>query len=461
MARERNHDAPSPLRKWGYLSAFGVAVAFIAFIGSGVWADMELERLKEAAREAGEPVTLLELDAWYPALPLPDNGAPLYERVVSQPFLWDQKWDETLPLVGHQMELPLPWVALGAETLAVIDEYLAIHRDRMELIYEASKFPGHRFSIDLTLGANTQLPHLAHLRQAARVLSLEAMLAAERGQPERATEAILAGLRTGNALRNEPILISQLVRIAIHGIVAPAMERVFSQTALTDDMLQRLATTLAASESPESEARAFIGERCFMISAFNEFNGASAQQLFNAAGAGGNNQTLKGLYKAAPFVYKATGLYQRDRLTTLECLARLIEIARLAPHEQQAATEEWNAYIENLPMTRLLTKATCRGLGRATEAFLRNLANLRTASVAVALERYRLTEGHYPETLDALPARLGDMPLDPYTGKPLLYKREGEGYCVYSVSANGVDDGGDETKVGITFNDIVFRAKRR
>jgi hypothetical protein len=51
----------------------------------------------------------------------------------------------------------------------------------------------------------------------------------------------------------------------------------------------------------------------------------------------------------------------------------------------------------------------------------------RLAFVAVALERYRLGYGHYPETLDELvPGLIEELPQDPISGQPLCYRRQSE-----------------------------------
>ncbi|MBD3177811.1 MAG: hypothetical protein GF320_21770 [Armatimonadia bacterium] len=60
-----------------------------------------------------------------------------------------------------------------------------------------------------------------------------------------------------------------------------------------------------------------------------------------------------------------------------------------------------------------------------------------------AIEAYRISEGAYPETLDQLaPGFVPDIPVDPWTGEALVYRRDGERYLLYSVGPDGVDDGG-------------------
>src|SRR5205823_5873539 len=59
-------------------------------------------------------------------------------------------------------------------------------------------------------------------------------------------------------------------------------------------------------------------------------------------------------------------------------------------------------------------------------------------------ERYRLTRGHYPESLDRIPRDiLPSVPEDPYTGEPLMYRRTEDGAVVYSTGRDGNDDGGE------------------
>jgi hypothetical protein len=73
-------------------------------------------------------------------------------------------------------------------------------------------------------------------------------------------------------------------------------------------------------------------------------------------------------------------------------------------------------------------------------------ARLRTARVAIAVERWRAAHGgQIPDSLDGLvPAFLPSIPIDPFDGQPLRFKKLAKGHVVYSVGPNGQDDGGKE-----------------
>ena len=69
------------------------------------------------------------------------------------------------------------------------------------------------------------------------------------------------------------------------------------------------------------------------------------------------------------------------------------------------------------------------------------MQDLMTLSAALAV--YRVQQGEYPESLDALaPGILQALPVDLYHGQPYVYRREGEGYLLYTLGGNQVDEGG-------------------
>lgn len=80
----------------------------------------------------------------------------------------------------------------------------------------------------------------------------------------------------------------------------------------------------------------------------------------------------------------------------------------------------------------------------AAESFPLAQTAVDLATLACALERYRLTNGEFPAALDALaPQFIAKLPHDVITGEPLKYRRtDGGGFALYSVGFNKTDDGG-------------------
>jgi hypothetical protein len=93
-------------------------------------------------------------------------------------------------------------------------------------------------------------------------------------------------------------------------------------------------------------------------------------------------------------------------------------------------------------------KFFARMLFPAVENAVKKLVYAQTsvdlARVAIALERYRLARGEYPESLDVLgPQFIDKVPHDVIGGQQLKYRREANGqFTLYSVGWNETDDGG-------------------
>jgi hypothetical protein len=104
---------------------------------------------------------------------------------------------------------------------------------------------------------------------------------------------------------------------------------------------------------------------------------------------------------------------------------------------------------------------------KVSETECRKHAHVRCLAAALAAERYRREHGAWPESLDKLvPAQLTEVPLDPYDGQPLRYRRLADGVTIYAVGGDGVDNGGlfdrenavrPGTDVGVRLWDVKHR----
>ncbi len=76
-------------------------------------------------------------------------------------------------------------------------------------------------------------------------------------------------------------------------------------------------------------------------------------------------------------------------------------------------------------------------------AFNLKCARLRLLACHLALRRHYLATESYPATLDKLiPQYLTEVPPDPFSDQALVYRKLPQGYQLYSVGFDGVDDGG-------------------
>ena len=71
-------------------------------------------------------------------------------------------------------------------------------------------------------------------------------------------------------------------------------------------------------------------------------------------------------------------------------------------------------------------------------------ARPRLADAVIAVERFRRRHGDLPQKLEDIDRDLlPEIPVDPYSGKPVRYRINPDGHVVYSVGNNRVDDGGE------------------
>jgi hypothetical protein len=79
---------------------------------------------------------------------------------------------------------------------------------------------------------------------------------------------------------------------------------------------------------------------------------------------------------------------------------------------------------------------------------------------ALALRLYRKENGRYPENLQQLvPKYLPSVPIDPYDGKPLRYRKLQKGFKVWIVGGNRKDDGGVKVQDWWRKGDLVLESK--
>lgn len=384
-------------------------------------AQQGVERALARVRAQGHPVTLGELDRWYPQ-PQGPNAATVYIGAFAA-YVKDEELEQQIPTFSRTINY---WPAfdepLADETLAAMEAYLDKNAEALAILHETN-ISESRYPIDLRAGMFTLLPHLGDLRRGARLLEMEAMLAAERGDAGQAAAAIHSILRLAESLRHEPIIISALVRISIIALAIQALEQSLHRARFDAGQLEALQAGLEAADDPQVMVRGLAGERASTLSLFRQF-GKGAGSLAPSAPAG-----------FAGRVFEAVGWLDVDKSYFLQLMELDIESTRAG---------DWAAIESRPPIPRryLMSNLLRPALGAAVKTDLQLRARLRTAVAAMAAERYRLDHGRLPDDLqDLVPRYLDEVPLDPFTGEELRYTRTAAA-VIYSVGHDGVDDGG-------------------
>jgi hypothetical protein len=155
---------------------------------------------------------------------------------------------------------------------------------------------------------------------------------------------------------------------------------------------------------------------------------------------------------------------RRGLAKMLRYFSDFVEAAKLPAEQQRARVDEIgpefvkraSAGAPEDVMLALLMPA----LEKLCLATLRNQAQLRTAILALAAERFRRDSGDWPTSLTELvPRYISQIQNDPFDGQMLRVRSVPAGIVIYSVGYDAKDDGGklDSRKVTEPGYDIGIR----
>ncbi len=284
------------------------------------------------------------------------------------------------------------------------------------------------------------------------------MAYAEVGEAHKAVVSCRAGINAARSIGDEPLAISQLIRVS--GVITgcKTAARVLAQTQPDPNDLCDLQKLLEEDNAYPYWKNISRGERAFGNAVLEALeSGKISPSEFG----GGQDASADGLFAFAV----------RDNVRTVH-----LQFFRFTDQLQAAA--EMPPYLRGPTVQQIDLELQKAGRNAATESLAaypklkdacsRCHAFLRCQTVALAAERYRQAHGTWPQSPDLLtPDLIAAVPTDPFTGGPLLYHRLVDGVVIYSVGLDGKDDGGnlDVVNVSEPGTDVGIRlwdpAKRR
>jgi hypothetical protein len=403
-----------------------------------------------AIHEKSYPVSLAELNRWYPRVPPRENGA----LVLGQAFA-DQstRLHSSAPVCDDPAVRSPTDEPLADADRQVVEDYLDGRSGALALLHEASEISRSRFPIDLGTLSIVPYPHLAKLVHSAHLLEVEAANHADHGNWESAVVSVQSLFALSHSLAREPLVRSHLARLECQRIALDSLQDLLSRTSLADAHLDSLGAVLERADDQRGLARAFIGQRCIGIRGFEMMEDALNLARMPVGRSRSLGQrvfvSLDLLLSSPGHLYDLCGFLEWDELHYLRLMDRYIQTAQTAFPERIDGAQELRRALEHQSRLHAFSRGWLRGMNGPrvilTDATV--TARLRAARVAIAVERFRLARGQLPRTLaDLDPFGLRAMPIDPFNGRPLRYKRLPSGYTVYSVGENRGDDGADQTR---------------
>jgi hypothetical protein len=335
-----------------------------------------------------------------------------------------------------------PNARLSEADIGEVRQRVDTMRPAVELARTLRDFPEGNRELETTPDVwNTKLGDTEFTRRVSILLSWDVVLAIEDSDPARAADGLLAMLNTSRSIGDEPFLISQLIRIATRTIATRSLEWVVGQTELTPDRLAAVQDAWATDAEEPLLLYGLRGERALNdVCLSNLADGTVTPSSFN--GVRDFGISFEGY---AWWLYR--GRIAMDRAHYHRYMTRAVEVARLPTHEQPVASRSLPPPPdEGLRIANLFLPA----VEKVSTASWRSTAEARCTVVGIACERFRINHGRWPEELAEMPADIlpGSVPLDPFDGQPLRYRRLDDGVVVYSIGQDGTDDRGNLLRSG-------------
>lgn len=469
-----------PRRRWRWLKRLGWCVVWL--ITLAVLATLVENRLgarawreaQEEARAAGEPIDPAQIipppaaDADnFAAIPLfaPlfDYDPPSGELTVKSTVTWRNpeaktrlenrklpslnqsasfRRSEFVDLAAWKSALKAPEEA-GTPAAAVLSA-LREYDPELNALREAAKRPRSRFPIRYQDHVAAVLPHIGVLMNFSRIVSLKAVAELAEGNAEAAHADVLLGLALEEAPREEPLLISPLVRIAVlESVLQPVWEGL-ARRQWSDAQLASLDAALQRPDFVATFHSAIRGERLIFCSQALDAIKRDPSMLTVIAAVGESTSPRWPARLTGALI--PSGWIDFNKAAISRRYSDVMRMADPAAHQffpqqlsqvDEAVVRERKEHLYN--PRRVLVGVLFPSVTSTSVRFASAQSSLDLARTAIALERYRLAHGALPASLTAL----GPLPADVIGGAPLHYRvGENGAFTLYSIGWNQSDDHG-------------------
>ena len=324
----------------------------------------------------------------------------------------------------------------------------------MDIRQALNEHPLCRYPIQYMDGFDALLPHLGTLKSITDTATQRACANQILGQPDKAAEDLLLAMDLGNTVSGEPSIVSALVKAAIYNNVLNVIWEGMVSDSWTQENLEQFQEKLKKVDFWNDMRLALMADRAVMNDAFQKDPQFLLSDFYSMRGTSHDNWAMRAVKNIIPsgWSYRVLLEYNKVMDLTLSCFD--IENKCIKADMFQSALKElsdpvvWN--IRGIPSfaIELFGRAEiCMGYPKSIMKCSRTQSFINAAQIACAVERYRLENKKYPNSLADLGELLpvDQLPRDWMTNKSLQYHLTDAGYDIWSSGWNGTDEGGVRT----------------
>jgi len=300
------------------------------------------------------------------------------------------------------------------------------------------------------------LPSLQLQRNLARSYAYRANLYLSEQNIPAALDDLVSIQHLGALLPQHPFLVEGLLGIAVQGIGDAQLAALIHSQVLSDEQLAELEARLRPIVPQFDIVDCFDhGERLFSVGSLVEMVTRGARNYFQSGKDKVDPHWEQKIVHWDSVLREMNERYDRYRDAAKTQDFQVIQQKHQFYSTLPANRQELKAYYESPPWYLLPSTKTEVMKYQWTETFVSSFSDYCSAflkarvrhdllRVMLALERYRRAHMSYPAALTELvPTYLPAVPIDPFDGLPIKYRRTpAGGYRAYSVWQNAIDDGG-------------------
>ncbi len=381
--------------------------------------------------------------------------AELEARLDADQTHYTDSYGQSISAFDHFME-QLPIVGKGLQSLSnlpISPEQVPITRIYWDAVgKEVAPMLHAAAASGLTRGYNPDpseyspsddyITYLNKARTLGPLLNLEALWACVENRPHDAVQAINAIYPLSFALRQDKLILSYINADVLMRMGINALESTLHGIVLSDSELVSLDHSLPSAQAMEQD------------DALQQFLIGESMKFLNLYAHGWIEDDLfQNMTDALPMPWRLV------KPPLFEDAFLLHEINKNSNRSFPLVGDRNEEQTDENDSTRAYIYKWMRVSGYFGVEW-RARTYLDLAHIGIAVERYRLATGHFPEKLEELvPTYISTIPQDPYTqmAAPLRYLLKPDGSCiVYSVFEDGTDDNGASFDRGTEKGDLIF-----
>jgi hypothetical protein len=437
------------------IAAAAALIPVVAWASYHLWLGWKIEQRLSVVRASHIPVSVAELNGYYPAVSAVSNAASAYERAFE--ILEKTESSRFLEKLGELPQSPGP---LPDKLRESMEKACLENTNTLLALAEATNIRLCRYPVNYTLGWATLLPHLGHLPKCSALEMSRGVLAEQKNEVQETIESIRAILQFSASLDPEPDLVSLVVQHKLDRQAAELLRWLLNHRQLSSQQLADLQEAFQAVERTNRLESALVGERCIFLAVFN----SSLREILNVIDPDEHSPgALLGLY-----VLQFSGGLKQDEIRFLERVDECREaiILPLPAGLDRAAELRQAIYEEARPRRFILTGMLLPPFLSGVQKHYEGVARHRLVLTALALEQFRARQHRLADSpAELVPKFLPRVPQDPFNRHEVLYRKEAVGYTVYSVGPDRRDDGGTkqvpwDSKGERPDGDIIFAVGR-